>query len=300
MWRFVDDGGDACDDESLQASGSCEPRRLGRPGTRRLLLVVTLFASEASVPAASMSSSLSGVPAEVADTARANTRAFLNDLSMRRRTTVLFPNPQSVFDGVQESFVNTSTGALTFLVRDLVRVGGLPIVMGRVYDSTLPEGFNFGPGWKLTVVEEVRREGSRLLFKDASNVVHALDVDGESVTPASPATAPVASGSMRTSGGAAGIVVLESADGMIRRFKQDGDVWRLVHVRHARGWVRLVWRRGVLTEVISDRGWMRIVRRDDGRVMSIQDDLGRIVVYSYDANDRLSGATDRAGGVMAH
>ena len=39
-----------------------------------------------------------------------NVRGFLNDLSTRRRTTTMFANPQSVFAGVQESFVNTSTG----------------------------------------------------------------------------------------------------------------------------------------------------------------------------------------------
>ena len=188
-----------------------------------------------ALPALGQGMAWDDAPPQFRELARENVRGFLNDLSARRRTTTMFPNPQSVFAGVQESFVNTSTGALTFLVRDLVRVGGMPIVMGRVYDSTLAEGSDFGPGWKLTVVEELRQEGSQLMFTDASNAVHALDVDGDAVMPASPATAPVVSGSTRTTGGDAGIVVLESADGMLRRFKQDGDVWRLVHVRHARG-----------------------------------------------------------------
>ena len=240
--------------------------------------------------------SLADAPAEVRELARDNARGFLNDLSARRRTTTMFPNPQSVFAGVQESFVNTSTGALTFLVRDLVRVGGMPIVMGRVYDSTLTDGADFGPGWKPTVVEELRRDGSRLLYTDASNAVHELEISGDAVVPLSPATAPVAAGSIRTSGGGVGIVVLESSDGMLRRFKQDGEVWRLVHVRHGRGWVRLGWRRGALAEVTSDRGRMHIARRDDGRIVSITDDLDRIVGYAYDADGRLTGVTDVAGG----
>ena len=178
----------------------------------------------------------------------------------------------------------------------LVRVGGMPIVMGRVYDSALDEGADFGPGWKLTVVEEVRQEGLQLLFTDASNGVHRLDVSGATVTPASPVTAPVVSGSTRTTAGEVGIVVLESADGMLRRFKQDGDVWRLVHVRHGRGWVRLDWRRGSLVKVTSDAGWVRISRRDDGRISSMVDNIGRTVAYSYDSDRRLTGVTDVAGG----
>ena len=98
------------------------------------------------------SASLADAPAEMREAVEDNATGFLNDLSARRRTTTLFPNPQPVFAGVQESFVNTSTGSMTFLVRDLVRVGGMPIVMGRVYDSTVEEGGDFGPGWKLTVI----------------------------------------------------------------------------------------------------------------------------------------------------
>ena len=63
--------------------------------------------------------------------------------------TTLFENRQSAFHGVQEDFVNTSADNVTFLVRDLVRVGGMPIVMGRVYDSALDGGDaarDFGPG----------------------------------------------------------------------------------------------------------------------------------------------------------
>lgn len=65
-------------------------------------------------------------------TVETKARAFLNELSTRRRVTTLFENRQSPFRGVQENFVNTSAGNLTFLVRDLVRVGGMPIVTGRV------------------------------------------------------------------------------------------------------------------------------------------------------------------------
>ena len=284
------------------------PGKFGRSGNARALTgkrercghwlggVVVVFSVACGGYGWASQATLAEAPKEVRELAEDNAVGFLNDLSSRRRTTTFFTNPQPVFAGVQESFVNTSTGALTFLVRDLVRIGGMPIVLGRVYDSTLDEGADFGPGWKLTVVEEIRQEGSQLHFADASNGVHRLDVTGGSVTPTSPATAPVVSGSTRTTGGEAGVVVLESADGMLRRFKQDGEVWRLVHVRHGRGWVRLDWRRGALVEVTSDAGWVRISHRDDGRIASIVDDLGRTVAYSYDADGRLVGVSDLAGG----
>ena len=268
-------------------------RRFSRWLIRVVVVLATLFQVAQAAP------SLAATPAEVQEAVQDNVRGFLNDLSARRRTTTLFPNRQSVFAGVQENFVNTSTGALTFLVRDLVRVGGMPIVMGRVYDPALAEGGDFGPGWKLTVVEEVRQEESGLLYRDASNAVYTLNVSGDAITPALPAMTPVASGSTRTTGGGAGIVVLESADGMLRRFKQDGDVWRLVHVRHARGWVRLEWRQGILAEVTSDRARVRIGRRDDGRISSLEDDLGRAVRYAYDTDGRLTGWTDLAGGAWS-
>ena len=235
----------------VERRGSCPERRAGASrGQSPLATGWRIAAANASITfglAGQASTSLSDAPAEIREAVEENTVGFLNDLSGRRRTTTLFPNPQPVFSGVQESFINTSIGSMTFLARDLVRVGGMPIVMGRVYDSALEEGGDFGPGWKLTVVEEVRQEGSQLLFTDASNGVHRLDVSGDTVTPESPATAPIISGSTRTTGGEAGIVVLESADGMLRRFKRDGDVWRLVHVRHGRGWARIEWRRGTLT-----------------------------------------------------
>ena len=101
----------------------------------------------------------------------ATARSFVNELSTRRRVTTLFENRQSAFHGVQENFVNTSAGNLTFLVRDPVRVGGMPIVMGRVYDSDLGAdgdvARDFGPGWKLAVRESLATRGTRLIYTDA-------------------------------------------------------------------------------------------------------------------------------------
>lgn len=42
------------------------------------------------------------------------------ELSERRRLNVLFPNPQSIFDGMQVGFVNVGTGNLSFKRHDMV------------------------------------------------------------------------------------------------------------------------------------------------------------------------------------
>lgn len=101
--------------------------------------------------------------------------------------TTLFENRQSPFNGVQENFVNTSAGNLTFLVRDLVRVGGMPIVTGRVYDSALNGGDaarDFGPGWKLAVRESLSERGGGLVYRDASNAEYLLEVRGGDIVSA--------------------------------------------------------------------------------------------------------------------
>ena len=241
--------------------------------------------------------------------ADANTRAFLGELSGRRRATTLFENPQSADLGVQENFVNTSAGNLTFLIRDLVRPGGMPVVMGRVYDSALnaedEAAGDFGSGWKLAVHERVAMRGGRVAYTDAANATHLLEVADDELTPVAPALSPVSSGSMRESGGGAGIVVLESG-GTIWRFKREAGKtavdapWLLVHVRHPRGWVRLDWRRGVVAAITSDAGTVSITRRGDGRIVAARDDLGRSVAYGYDGDGRLSTVTDLGGGTWRY
>src|SRR5262245_45825177 len=71
--------------------------------------------------------------------------AFLNEVSERRRVNNLFPNEQSAFHGVPIRYVNSHRGNLSFVRRDLVAVGRIPIVFARVYDSSSAGGGDFGP-----------------------------------------------------------------------------------------------------------------------------------------------------------
>lgn len=232
------------------------------------------------------------VDAEFRRMADEKTRIFLNDLSARRRITTMFANRQSVTQGAQENFVNTSSGNLTFMVRDMVRIGGMPIVLGRVYDSSLTSGADFGPGWKLTVEERIVADGSGFIYTDAAGAAYRLKASGDEITPAVAAWTPIRSGAIRAGGN---VIVLESED-LWRRFKRMGDVYRLVAVSHSRGSLRLEYRRdGLLGSISSENGSVTLTRREDGRIVSARDDLGRSVAYEYDEAGRLVRSLDLGG-----
>jgi len=85
----------------------------------------------------------------------------VSELSSRARANVYFTNPQSIFRGVQVNFVNVGTGNLTFLRRDLVTPGRIPLVFARVYDSSGRGSVEFGPGWTLSAAETIVVSESR-------------------------------------------------------------------------------------------------------------------------------------------
>ncbi len=148
------------------------------------MLPILVMSIAAQTDAAAGNDDAEATIQELVDT---KARAFLSELSVRRRMTTLFVNRQSAFHGVQENFVNTSRGNLTFLIRDLVRVGAMPIVLGRVHDSTLAANADFGPGWKLTVDESIiSGDGDSLTFVDASNTAYALRVVGSEIPSGNP------------------------------------------------------------------------------------------------------------------
>lgn len=153
--------------------------------------------------------------------AEASVLGFLSEVSERRRVTTMFPNRQSMRAGVQDSFVNTSRGNLTFLRRDLVRAGAMPIVIGHVYDSARADDGDFGPGWKLAVSEEVAVEAGQVAFTDASNTRHILKVVGTDLEPADPALTWVRGGRL------ADDYIEIRTDDLEHRFEKHGDAYRL-------------------------------------------------------------------------
>ena len=121
------------------------------------------------------------IPATIEEFREKRSLDYLSEFSNRRRLTTFFPNEQSPFYGVQMNYVNVGKGNVTFLNRDLVRLDRMPIVFGRVYDSSKSSGDDFGPGWKLTVVESIQRDGSELRYTDANNSTHNLRFKGNTI-----------------------------------------------------------------------------------------------------------------------
>ncbi len=93
---------------------------------------------------------------------------LLNELSSRRQTSRFFTvQKPAITLGLSKHFVNVGSGQLSFQIRDLITVGRRPLVLARVYDSSLVGGGDFGDGWQLSLAEtiEVLTDGT-LLYRD--------------------------------------------------------------------------------------------------------------------------------------
>ena len=93
---------------------------------------------------------------------------LLNEVSSRRQSSRFFAvEKPAITLGLSKHFVNVGSGQLSFQIRDLVTVGRRPLVLARIYDSSLVGGADFGDGWQLSLAEtiEVLDDGT-LLYRD--------------------------------------------------------------------------------------------------------------------------------------
>lgn len=225
---------------------------------------------------------------------------FLNELTARRRVTTLFPNFQTSQHGVQEKFVNTSTGNLTFLVRDLVVAESMPIVMGRVYDSAIQDDSDFGPGWKLSVREEVLRDGGTLTFIDSSNSEYVLNVQQNTIVPTRPALSPVDEGSLTWDSSLDGHRLTLRSSKLVREFELIGDRYRLVKISNGNGSLSLEYSDELIDRIVSGDSEMSIERDSNRQIESISDNHGRTVRYAYNDDGSLSWVIDRSDATWSY
>ena len=212
--------------------------------------------------------------------------------------SVLFPNPQSLFDGLRVGFVNTSSGNLTFLRRDIVTRAQGPVVFARAYDSRIAADADFGPGWRLSLAEELLIDGDAATYIDEAGAQHAFAWTGMGWT-ASPPT-PRHAATTLDFADVDGIRVAVLADGgTVRTFEQADAVGARYVVRLVRTPARELvfdYDGGRLRTVSHDGGTLFDVERDrDGRIAAVRDDHGRSVRYAYDADGRLETVRDIAG-----
>ena len=216
-----------------------------------------------------------------------------SELSSRARANVYFANPQSIFKGVQVSFVNVGTGNITFLRRDLVASGRIPLVLARVYDSSAKGSVEFGAGWRLSAAETIsvgdvkahlfREDGSIIDFVKSSDTVFQLEKDYPSDYSTLIMSGPdTITTSLRT--------------GLVKEFKLIGDSFRLAKVTDRNGnEAKLSYENGLLAKIQNANHFIQLTRNAQGRVIAAQDDLGRSVHYVYNDKAQLIEADDLGG-----
>ena len=217
----------------------------------------------------------------------------VSELSSRARANVYFANPQSLFKGVQVSFVNVGTGNITFLRRDLVTSGRMPLALARVYDSSAKSSVEFGAGWRLSAAEMIsvgdakahlfREDGSIIDFVKSSDTAFRLEKDYPSDYSTLIMNSPdTITASLRT--------------GFVKEFKLIGDSFRLVKVTDRNGnEVRLSYDKGLLSKLENSNHFVQLTRNGKGRVVAAQDDQGRSVRYVYNDKAQLIEVDDLGG-----
>ena len=249
-----------------------------------------------------------------------------------RSIAALFPNPQSIFDGMQVGYVSVRHGNLTFRRRDMV-AGTNPLAkFTRVYDSRSQRGRDFGPGWSLSFDEELTVGDGGLIYRDGSGARHflkrtvpgAVDEtvpgeqslwagDGEAPwpgvfkTPAIYRVVPSTPQHESTYVEIAANVAILHKRGEMRLFERRADssqgenTYRLVRIVSGGKQTVLSYRNGWIDTVSDGDGWLFAVRRDrGGRIVSVQDRWGREVHYRYDLAGRLREAQDIGGNTWSY
>lgn len=228
---------------------------------------------------------------------------LIEALAHRKRVAVLFPNPQSIFDGYHIGFVNVGAGNLTFRRRDLVtRTPAMIVEFARVYDSRIEHNDDFGAGWRLSLAEELWLDDGALIYVDRAGARHRFASDDGVEYRASPMT-PRHSQTRITVGEKE--TVVRSRDGTTRTFeRQRGAPGKYVvsTFKTANGGeTSFSYQDGLLASVHAEGRRIFVLARDEaGKVASVRDLPGRVVGYSYTASGQLKDVFDVAGNPWRH
>ena len=226
---------------------------------------------------------------------------LVEELDMRRRVNVLYPNPQSLFDGLQAGFVNVGAGNLTFKRRDLVTRANGPVAFARLYDSRIDGNEDFGRGWRLALAEELLLDDAGVTYVDRSGASHRFVASGGAYVqrPATPRHART-----RIVLAANSEATLVEANGTSRTFKplrKSSSRLRIASVEAGERRLDFRYANGVLASVMHGTRTLFAVRRGlGGRIVAVTDDHGRTVRYSYTAGGLLRDVYDVAGNLWWH
>lgn len=222
----------------------------------------------------------------------------VSELSSRARANVYFPNHQSIFNGVQVSFVNVGTGNLTFLRRDMVASGRIPLVLARVYNSEGTGGADFGPGWMLSAAETIAvndhvarlssESGALLEFIEAEPGTFVLRQDRPSDY-------------LRLARLSPDILQARLRSGTVKEYTRLSGLFRLTAVTDVNGnQIQLTYTNGAITRLENANHFLQFMRNDKGRITAAFDDQGRSVRYVYNEEGLLVAADDLGGNRWAY
>ena len=200
---------------------------------------------------------------------------LVQELDARRRLNVLYPNPQSSRDGLQVGYVHVGTGNLTFKRRDIVARANGAVAFARVYDSRMPDNDDFGPGWRLSLAEELIVAAGGATYIDRAGARHRFLQTEDGYAPDAPTAAHAGTRIVVKDGRA----VLRQQDGTTRVFEtipDSGSIYRVTQVKTRARRLDFSYAAGALA-AISHEGKVlfRIGRNDKGRVASVADRHGR-------------------------
>ncbi len=273
-------------------------------------------------------------PAQSGDASLAFYAELVKETELCRRVNVLFPNSQSLFDGMQVGYVGVRHGNLTFRRRDLV-AGTNPLAkFTRVYDSRFRHGRDFGPGWHLSLNEELTVADEGLVYRDGSGATHSFIRAapgaglGSGALPEERGMLPTSSEHPSvgvfpavgiytafpstpqhefTSIEVAGSVAVLHTRGETRVFErttgsvQAPNSYRLSRVLSGERQILLSYRNGLIDTVSDGAGLLFSVNRNvRGRIASVQDRWGRQTYYRYDPGGHLQEARDVAGNAWTY
>lgn len=219
--------------------------------------------------------------------------AQASELSFRARANVYFPNPQSVFKGVQVSFVNVGTGDITFLRRDIVAPGRIPLVLARVYDSSNGAISDFGQGWRISAAETISVADHKAHFLTGSGaIIDFIEKGDGNFRLEKDFPSDYSELIMR----GPDTIIASLRTGLQKQFKLIGGTFRLVEVADRNGnTVQLTYTKGLLSRIENANHFLQLTRDDTGRVAAVEDDQSRIVHYKYDGKGRLAEVDDLGG-----
>ena len=103
---------------------------------------------------------------------------LLEEIDLRRRVNILFPNRQNIENGIGVGYVNSTSGNLTFMRRDIVVLNDGFFELSRIYDSKNESRQDFGPGWKLNLNQHIVVDEHTVYYYTPNGSIIEFILDG--------------------------------------------------------------------------------------------------------------------------